>query len=457
MVERSHHDTGKEDTHASQSRGDCGVDFGSGADWKYGGGLSSGRDQSGAILPLEGAVQERGHRGDQDIDSSGGKKHCGSRGERGSEGKLKTEGGAHRELDRAAVAEKKRELGLYGDLRGRHLPRDLRQKLLFWIEFWRDEGHTLQKICKILELNPRAITRWRSGETYQPHHGGGGGHNRVLTEEKERVVAHAKTNPQASCRRVAYDLEREGQSFIGKTKVAEIMKEHGLNRPKLAFGQKKEVLPPGEMLLHEPWKPNLLWGMDWTWVRVENYFMFLLIVVDWYSRKILAWGLYRQITQFEVVATITDAVAKEKIDRLPAGSLRPRIVADHGSANTAKFTRENIEVQGLDLWLSGIGRPTGNARTERAIGTLKEEEIKLQDHYSSEKEARHRIHHKIWDCNHRRPNSGNGGFAPAFIHQWGRKIPMDQRKKDRQETENKRREFWKQTMMSAKNITSQTT
>jgi transposase InsO family protein len=70
-------------------------------------------------------------------------------------------------------------------------------------------------------------------------------------------------------------------------------------------------------------------------------------------------------------------VAKEKIDRLPAGSLRPRIVADHGSANTAKFTRENIEVQGFDLWLSGIGRPTGNARTERAIGTLKEEEIKL--------------------------------------------------------------------------------
>jgi len=117
------------------------------------------------------------------------------------------------------------------------------------------------------------------------------------------------------------------------------MKEHGLNRPKLAFGQKKEVLPPGEMLLHEPWKPNLLWGMDWTWVRVENYFMFLLIVVDWYSRKILAWGLYRQITQFEVVATITDAVAKEKVDRLPAGYLRPRIVADHGSANASKFTR----------------------------------------------------------------------------------------------------------------------
>ncbi|SMF31047.1 hypothetical protein, partial [Pseudobacteriovorax antillogorgiicola] len=42
-----------------------------------------------------------------------------------------------------------------------------------------------------------------------------------------------------------------------------------------------------------------------------------------------------------------------------------------GSANISRYTRSNIEVQGLELWLSGVGRPTGNARTERVIGTLK--------------------------------------------------------------------------------------
>jgi len=73
MVERSHHDTGKEDTHASQSRGDCGVDFGSGADWKYGGGLSSGRDQSGAILPLEGRFKKGAIEGIKTSTRRGGK------------------------------------------------------------------------------------------------------------------------------------------------------------------------------------------------------------------------------------------------------------------------------------------------------------------------------------------------------------------------------------------------
>ena len=145
---------------------------------------------------------------------------------------------------------------------------------------------------------------------------------------------------------------------------------------------------PEDMLLHEPWRKNYVWGMDWTWVNVAGKFMFLLVLLDWYSRKILAWGLYRQITQFEVVSVVTDAVVLENIDQLPEGSMKPIVVADNGSANTAKYTRTNIEIQGLTLWLSGIGRPTGNARTERVIGTLKREEINLQEQYANESEAK---------------------------------------------------------------------
>ena len=67
------------------------------------------------------------------------------------------------------------------------------------------------------------------------------------------------------------------------------------------------------MLLHEPWRSNLIWGMDWTWVTVNGKFMFLLVLLDWHSRKILSWGLYHKITQNEVVTVVTEAVAKERI------------------------------------------------------------------------------------------------------------------------------------------------
>jgi putative transposase len=346
-----------------------------------------------------------------------------------------------RVFDRTLVAEKKRQLGLSGDLRGRHLSAEIRAGLLEVIAKATESGEPFGRICGVLELSARAVYRWKSGATSKPHHGGGGGFNRITPLEEKRVVALARKFPDLRCRRIAYALERTERVFMGKTKVAEILKKHGLNHP-FDRGLAKPTQLPGEMLLHEPWRKNLLWGMDWTWLRIAEHFWYLLIVVDWYSRKILSWGLFPTITRFEVVAMMTDAVAKEEIDRLPPGVLKPRIVADHGSANTAAYTRQNIEVQGLDLWLSGIGRPTGNARTERTIGTLKQEEIKLQEQYENEDQAQEKIGAAIFDYNFYRPNQGNGGFAPNAVHNHGRAILTERRKIARQKTQNQRRNHW---------------
>jgi putative transposase len=311
------------------------------------------------------------------------------------------------------------------------------------IEEAKQAGETLETACGWLQLNPRTVYRWQSGTTSKLHHGGGGGKNKITPLEEKRVLTLAKKFPQLRCRRIAYELERKSIAFIGKTKVAEIMKKHGLNH-EFIRGVKEPADIPGDMLLHEPWRKNLLWGTDWTYLRINDRFWFLLLILDWYSRKIVSWGLFPEITRFQVVAVITQAIASEGIDSLATNEMKPRIVADHGSANTAAYTKSNIEVQGLELWLSGIGRPTGNARTERVMGTLKREEIKLQDQYESESEARTRIGAAIQDYNHRRPNAGNGGFAPNSVHVIGRKILTERRKIARQQAESRRREHWEQ-------------
>lgn len=348
-----------------------------------------------------------------------------------------------RVLDRASVAQKKRELGLEGSLLGRHLSKELREQLVELVELAKGAGLSTCEACSVLQINRRAYYRWKSGPL-KPGHGGGGGHNKITPNEEKAVLRVIKKRPDASVRRVAYSLEKSGRYFIGKTKVAEILKAHGLNNPFVKLPP-KETIPPGDMLLHEPWKKNLLWGTDWSWVNVAGSFMFLLIVIDWYSRKIVSWGLFTTITKFEVVAVITEAIAVEGIDLLNEGELRPRVVADHGSANTAQYTRNNIEVQGLELWLSGIGRPTGNARTERAIGTLKREEVNLQDQYESEEEARDKISRAIEDYNFNRPNEGNGGFSPNAVHVNGRKVMMERRQRGRQLARSRRKNHWDQT------------
>ena len=341
------------------------------------------------------------------------------------------------------AAEKKREFGLHGDLGGRHLSKEKRDELLAEINLALSKGETVTAICKTLEISTRAYYRWKSAETTKAHHGGGGGNNKITPLEEKRVVAFAQKHPSFRCRRIAYELERTSSVFIGKTRVAEILKKHGLSH-EFVRKPKEEKKVPAEMLLHEPWRKNLLWGTDWTYLKIAGKFWFLLLIIDWYSRKILSFGLFPEITKFQVVAVITEAVAIERIDELGADELKPRLVADHGSANIAKYTRTNIEVQGLDLWLSGVGRPTGNARTERVMGTLKREEINLQEEYESEAEGKKRITVAINDYNFFRPNQGNGGFAPNSVHHIGRHVLSKRRKDARQFTRDKRRKHWTQ-------------
>jgi len=446
MIKRSHNVRSKrvksrQETNSKKPGNDRAASLGSRAPGQHGGDLPPGEYPTNPVLRMEKEVQ-------------GGGNHCAHVHETGAQGKRsrkvsarsrkqKIKVGACGIVNRTPATEKKREFGLHGDLRGRHLAHDVRSALLMEIEAAVNQGESFEAVCRVLELNPRAVYRWKTGETSKQSHGGGGGKNKITPLEETRVVAFARKFPEFRCRRIAYELERQARVFIGKTKVAEILKEHGLNH-EFERGHKKPDVIPGEMLLHEPWRKNLLWGMDWTYLKIGGQFWFLLVLLDWYSRKILAWGLFPQITQFEVVAVVTEAVATEEIDLLPEGAMKPRIVADHGSANTAAYTKANIKIQGLELWLSGIGRPTGNARTERVMGTLKREEIDLQEQYENETEGRQKIGSKIWDYNFRRPNSGNGGFAPNSVHLQGRSALTKRRKQCRQTTENRRRSHWEQ-------------
>ena len=444
MLEGVHDESGKFESRKEEAQPSvCGKDGGAGTR-----GRARGRKRSvpprehrtGAIIALEAEVCSQrdcgaeGHQTRSEAESRSGDFRNETR-DRASVS------GAARNLDRTSGDEKKESLGLEGPLYGRHLTKVQRETLREFIDGAR-ATETVATICGHLQIHPRSYYRWKKNGL-SPNHGGGGGRNKVTPLEEKRVVTMVKKNPSWHCRRVAYQLEKRATVFIGKTKVAEIMKKHGLNHP---FERKpsKPVIEPADMLLNEPWRKNLLWGMDWTWVTVDGKFMFLLVLLDWYSRKILSWGLHPQITKLQVVALVTDAVATERLDLLPKGVLKPIVVADHGSANASKYTKHNVEIQGLKFWLSGIGRPTGNARTERVIGTLKREEINLQEQYANETEAKNSIGTSIWDYNVNRPNQGNGGHAPNAVHQSGRAELTKRRIRARQKAESLRRKHWEQ-------------
>ena len=438
-VHNERSENGKEKTHASVGRKNGGAGARSRARRREPS-LPPREHRASATVAVEAEVRTKRNlrlKGNQARAQACGR----SEGGRNETGDRKALTSASRNFDRTSGDEKKESLGLEGPLYGRHLTKVQRETLRTFIDESRGTD-SVETICGYLQMHPRSYYRWKSS-ALKPIHGGGGGKNKITPLEEKRVVAWVKKNPEWHCRRIAYSLEKKATVFIGKTKVAEIMKKHGLNHP-FERQPPRLVIEAQDMLLHEPWRENLLWGMDWTWVTVDGKFMFLLVLLDWYSRKILSWGLHPQITKLQVVALVTDAVASERLDLLRKGSMKPIVVADHGSANASKYTKHNIEIQGLKLWLSGIGRPTGNARTERVIGTLKREEINLQEQYANETEAKNSIGTAIWDYNTNRPNQGNGGHSPNAVHHSGRAALMKRRTRARQKAESLRRTHWEQ-------------
>ena len=362
----------KKTKNSSPTPNDRRANFGGREKSKPSGNLSKRKYSAKSVFSLEDKIQGSRNRR---AEGSKTRKKTQKRSQGGELGKRTrtSEISIRRSKRRATTAEKKREFGLHGDLGGQHLAKEKRDALIVEIKLWVAKGEAVTEICKTLEISTRAYYRWISGETNKNHHGGGGGNNKITPLEEKRVVAFARKNPEMRCRRIAYELERRAVVFIGKTRVAKILKDHGINH-EFVKKQKEEKTIPAEMLLHEPWRKNLLWGTDWTYLKIAGKFWFLLLIIDWYSRKIISFGLFPEITKFQVVAVVTEGVALEGIDELGPDALKPRLVADHGSANIAKYTRTNIEVQGLDIWLSGVGRPTGNARAERVMNTLKREE-----------------------------------------------------------------------------------
>lgn len=175
--------------------------------------------------------------------------------------------------------------------------------------------------------------------------------NKLRPIEVKRVIAYAQKNLEQRCRKIAYSLEKKG-IWVGKTKVAEILRGNGLNHPWEPRRNRPDIVP-ADYLSHEPRSKNLIWGLDWTWVRVGEKFMYLTVLLDWYSRKIISWGLSHSVTRKEVVAVVTDAVAIEKIEQLPSRVSDPCLLlitaapmSRSGPSKTSKFKASNSGSQG---------------------------------------------------------------------------------------------------------------
>lgn len=152
--------------------------------------------------------------------------------------------------------------------------------------------------------------------------------------------------------------------------------------------------------------PNHVWGIDITYIRLKHGWMYLVAVIDWYSRYIVSWELDQVLEIPFVLSAVKRAL----------GQARPLIWnSDQGSHFTSPQYTQLLQNAGVQISMDGKGRAIDNIYTERLWRTIKYEEVYLND-YTSPREARKRIGQYINFYNNDRPHQSLGYKTPAEVY-----------------------------------------
>jgi putative transposase len=154
-------------------------------------------------------------------------------------------------------------------------------------------------------------------------------------------------------------------------------------------------------------RPNQVWAMDITYIPMARGFIYLAAVVDWFSRRVLAWRLSITMEASFCIEAVEEALSKNE---------KPEIFnTDQGSQFTSDDFTGLLRKNGIDISMDGKGRWRDNVFVERVWKSIKYEEVYLHA-YETVQEARTSIGKYLEFYNSIRPHSSLDGFTPDQVY-----------------------------------------
>ena len=176
--------------------------------------------------------------------------------------------------------------------------------------------------------------------------------------------------------RMTAELRRQGE-IINHKRVERLMKLMGIEAliPKrnLSKRNKDQVVYPYLLKDIEITGTNQVWSSDITYIPIQNSFMYLVAIIDWFSRYILSWEISNTLDVHFCLSALEKALRQGK----------PKIFnTDQGSQFTSKTFSEAIMDNQIKLSMDSKGRALDNIFIERFWKSLKYEDIYLNDYQS---------------------------------------------------------------------------
>jgi len=266
--------------------------------------------------------------------------------------------------------------------------------------------YPIAMMCRVLKVSRSGYYAWRTrSESARAKT------DRELTRIIKRV--HAESNGVYGSPKVREDLKDEGYQF-SRHKVARLMRNAGLRGcPKRRYRITTQRDPRhgvAQNLLQRDFKakvPNQYWASDITYISTSQGWLYLAVVMDLYSRRIVGWSMDRRLSR----QIVMDALAMAIKDRQPESGLIHH--SDRGSQYTSDDFRDELKKQGIECSMSGRGNCYDNAVVESFFGIMKRERVN-RVRYRTRDEAKADLFDYI-ECfyNRMRRHGYIGNISPA--------------------------------------------
>ena len=211
--------------------------------------------------------------------------------------------------------------------------------------------------------------------------------------------------------RMLRDLLRLEGHTAGRKRIARLMRQMGIE----ALYRKRNTSRrhPGHAVF--PYllrglaitRPNQVWAMDITYLPMKRGFVYLAVVLDWATRRILSFRLSNTLTADFCVEAVEEAIARHGVPEI--------FNTDQGSQFTSCEFVICLQRHGIRLSMDGKGCWRDNVFVERLWKTIKYEEVYLHA-YDSVTEARQALSRYITFYNSRRPHSALDGQTPDTVY-----------------------------------------
>lgn len=223
------------------------------------------------------------------------------------------------------------------------------------------------------------------------------------------IDAQYTKTPFYGIRRMTAWLRRQGE-VVNHKRVARLMRQMGIEaiypRPRTTIAADNVRRYPYLLNGVTIDAPNLVWSTDITYIRLAKGFVYLVAIIDWYSRYVLAWQLSNTMDVHFCLVALKQA--------LQIG--QPLIFnSDQGSQFTSHQFTSYLESRDIRISQDGKGRAFDNIFIERLWRSVKYEEVYLKD-YSTVAVAIEGLGNYFEFYNHQRLHQALDYQVPAAVH-----------------------------------------